>query len=59
MTETYKKIIESVENGELSKMTKSAEVDERLVALGIVYSMNLYNAMQINLSQALDDACAD
>ena len=59
MTETYKKIMESVDSGELIEMMKSDEVSERLIAQGIVCSMNLYSALQIYVAQVLEDECPD
>lgn len=59
MTETFEKIIGSVANGDLDKMVKSEELTEKLTGLGIVYSLNLSNAIKSYVSTELDDACAD
>lgn len=55
MTETYKKIMESIVNGELIEMAKSEDVSERLVAQGISFSLNLANAIQSSVEQVLDE----
>lgn len=54
MTETYKKIMESIVNGEMVEMVKSEDVSERLVAQGISFSLNLANALQTSVEQVLD-----
>jgi hypothetical protein len=59
MTETYKKIMESIVNGELIEMAKSEDVSERLVAQGIGFSLNLYSAIQDTIAQELEDARTD
>ena len=59
MTETYKKIMESIVNGELIEMTKSEDVSERLVAQGISLSLNLYSAIHDTIAQELEDARTD
>lgn len=59
MTETYKKIIESIGNGELIEMAKSEDVSERLVAQGISCALNLYSALQTSIEQVLEDARTD
>lgn len=59
MTETYKKILESIVNGELTEMAKSEDVSECLVAQGISLSLNLANALQASVEQALEDARTD
>lgn len=59
MTETYKKIMESIVNGELIEMAKSEDVSERLVAQGISFSLNLANAIQTSVEQVLEDARTD
>lgn len=59
MTETYKKIMESIVNGELIEMAKSKDVSELLVAQGISFSLNLANAIQASVEQALEDARTD
>lgn len=59
MTDTYKKIMESIVNGELIEMAKSEDVSERLVAQGISFSLNLYSALQDTVEQVLDDARTD
>jgi hypothetical protein len=59
MTETYKKIMESITSGELIEMAKSEDVSERLVAQGISLSLNLYSAIQDTIAQELEDARTD
>lgn len=59
MTETYKKILESIVNGELIEMAKSEDVSERLVAQGISLSLNLYSAIQDSIAQELENARTD
>lgn len=59
MTETYKKILESITSGELIEMAKSEDVSERLVAQGISLSLNLYSAIQDSIAQELEDARTD
>lgn len=59
MTETYKKILESITSGELIEMAKSEDVSERLVAQGISLSLNLYSAIQDTIAQELENARPD
>lgn len=59
MTETYKKIMESIVNGELVEMAKSEDASERLVAQGISCALNLYSALQDSIAQVLEDARTD
>lgn len=59
MTETYKKILDSITSGELVEMAKSEDVSERLVAQGISLSLNLYSAIQDSIAQVLEDARTD
>ena len=59
MTETYKKIIESVESGELMEMSLSDDISERLVGQGIISALNLSVAFQSYVAQVLEDACPD
>ena len=59
MTETYKKIMESVESGELMEMSLSDDISERLVGQGIISSLNLSVAFQMHVGQVLDDARTD
>lgn len=59
MTETFEKIIGSVANGDLDKMVKSDELTEKLTGLGIVYSLNLSNAIKAHIAMEIDDACTD
>lgn len=59
MTETYKKIMESVESGELVEMSQSDDISERLVGQGIISSLNLSVAFQVYVAQVLDDECPD
>lgn len=59
MTETYKKILESITSGELIEMAKSEDVSERLVAQGISLSLNLYSAIQDSIAQELENARTD
>ncbi len=59
MTETYKKIMESVESGELIEMSQSEDISERLVGQGIISSLNLSVAFQTYVAQVLEDECPD
>lgn len=59
MTETYKKIIESFDSGEIGVMAQSDDVSERLAAQGILSALNLYTILQINNEQVLEDARTD
>lgn len=59
MTETYKKILESITSGEMVEMVKSEDVSERLVAQGISLSLNLYSAIQDSIAQELENARTD
>ena len=59
MTETYKKIIESVESGELMEMSLSDDISERLVGQGIISALNLSVAFQVYVAQVLEDECPD
>ena len=59
MTETFEKIIGSVGNGDLDKMVKSDELTEKLTGLGIVYSLNLSNAIKVYVDAEIDDARTD
>ena len=59
MTETFEKVIGSVANGDLDKMVKSDELIEKLTGLGIVYALNLANAIDTRVAQVLEDECSD
>lgn len=59
MTETFLKIIGSVANGDLDKMIKSDELAERLTGLGVVYSLNLADAIKTHVAAEIDDARTD
>lgn len=59
MTDTFEKIIASVANGDLDKMVKSDDLAEKLTGLGIVYSLNLANAIEMHVAQVLEDECSD
>lgn len=59
MTETYKKIMDAVESGELMEMSLSDDISERLVGQGIISSLNLSAAFQSYVAQVLEDACPD
>ena len=59
MTETYKKIMESVESGELIEMSLSDDIFERLVGQGIISALNLSAAFQSYVAQVLEDECPD
>ena len=59
MTEMYKKIIESVESGELMEMSLSDDISERLVGQGIISALNLSVAFQSYVAQVLEDECPD
>lgn len=59
MTETYKKIMESVESGELIEMSLSDDISERLVGQGIISSLNLSAAFQMYVGQVLENECPD
>ena len=59
MTETYKKIMDAVESGELMEMSLSDDISERLVGQGIISSLNLSVAFQSYVAQVLEDACPD
>lgn len=59
MTETFKKILDSISNDDLDKMVKSDELTEKLTGLGIVYSLNLSNAIKEYVSTEIDDARTD
>lgn len=59
MTETFEKIIGSVGNGDLDQMVESEELIEKLTGLGIVYSLNLSNAIKVYVDAEIDDARTD
>ena len=59
MTDTYKKIIEAVESGELMEMSLSDDISERLVGQGIISALNLSVAFQSYVAQVLEDECPD
>lgn len=59
MTETYKKIMDAVESGELMEMSLSDDISERLVGQGIISALNLSVAFQSYVAQVLEDACPD
>ena len=59
MTETFKKILDSISNGDLDKMVKSEELTEKLTGLGIVYSLNMSNAIKVHVAMEIDDARTD
>ena len=59
MTDTYRKIMDAVESGELMEMSLSDDICERLVGQGIISSLNLSVAFQSYVAQVLEDACPD
>ena len=59
MTDTYKKIMEAVESGELMEMSLSDDISERLVGQGIISALNLSVAFQSYVAQVLEDECPD
>ena len=59
MTDTYRKIMDAVESGELMEMSLSDDISERLVGQGIISSLNLSVAFQSYVAQVLEDACPD